>query len=229
MASPLMAIVCIIGASLGWHAARTKIRGAPVAMCLAPLLLLGETIAPPTPARLQVVSEVTIHADADTVWRNVVTFPPIDAPAEPIFALTAMPIEARIDGAGVGALRRCIFTNGTFEEPIEVWRPGRELTFGVRGQPANLDPYLHVTRGQFLLRPNPDGTTTLRGTTWYALDVFPTRYWAAWTRTFLHAIHMRVLRHIARVSEGAPVAAAPAQPDWMISVNQTCRCTTHAQ
>jgi hypothetical protein len=44
-----------------------------------------------------------------------------------------------------GALRRCIFTNGTFEEPIQVWRAPRELTFGVRKQPAAVDDYLNET------------------------------------------------------------------------------------
>src|SRR5439155_13802758 len=128
-----------------------------------------------------------------------------------------MPIEARIDGRDPGATRRCVFTNGEFEEPITVWDEPRELTFGVRRQPQNLDHYIDVERGQFLLTGNPDGTTTLRGTTWYALRLFPVGYWRRWTETFLHAIHLRVLEHVKRLSEhpGASVAQAAQQPPWM--------------
>src|SRR5581483_913465 len=134
-------------------------------------------------------------------WHNVVAFPAIDSPPAPVFAVLAMPLRARIEGEGVGATRRCIFTNGTFVEPIEVWDPGRELAFGVRSQPPGLGQYIHVTRGQFLLRDNGDGTTTLRGTTWYQLRVAPAVYWHLWTQPFLHAIHMRVLVHVKDLAE----------------------------
>src|SRR5258708_4302410 len=46
---------------------------------------------------------------------------------------------------------RCVFTNGTFVEPIEVWNAPRELTFGVAEQPRHLDEYGDIQRGQFLL------------------------------------------------------------------------------
>ena len=66
-----------------------------------------------------------------------------------IFAIVPMPLEARIDGRGVGAMRHCMFTNGVFDEPIAVWREGRELTFGVALGPSGIGGYLDVTRGQF--------------------------------------------------------------------------------
>jgi uncharacterized membrane protein YhaH (DUF805 family) len=227
MASPIMAGLCVLGALLARAAALARL--APAALAVAPLIVAIDPVAPPRPEPFAVVSEIVIHAAPDEVWRHVVAFPPIDAPPEAIFALTAMPIEARIDGTGAGALRRCIFTTGEFEEPIEVWQPGRELTFGVRAQPAGLDGYLRVTRGQFLLLPHADGTTTLRGTTWMEVKVGPTSYWRAWTRLFVHEIHMRVLRHIQALAEhrGRAVAAA-AQPAWMAAVNETCDCTRHA-
>jgi hypothetical protein len=229
MASPIMGALCLFGSILGWHAASTQSRmPATLGVFVAPVLLAFDLASPPLPAQRSVVSEVTIRAAPETVWKNVVSFPPIDSPPPAVFAITAMPLEARIDGAGPGALRRCIFTNGTFEEPIETWLPGRELTFGVRAEPKNLEPYIQVTRGQFLLIPNPDGTTTLRGTTWYELRVFPASYFSLWSQTLLHAIHMRVLDHVKRISEGADPGAARSAalpPPWMKAVNQTCACT----
>src|SRR5207244_574388 len=132
----------------------------------APAMVGLDLGRPPAPVPLAVVSTVTIHAPPEAVWRSVVSFPPIDEQPEAIFAIIAMPIEARIDGRDPGALRRCIFTNGEFEEPIEVWDEPRELRFGVRRQPQNIDEYVSIRRGQFLLTDNHDGTTTLRGTTW---------------------------------------------------------------
>jgi hypothetical protein len=177
------------------------------------------------------VSTVHVAAPVATVWRNVIAFPPIDAPPEPIFAIVAMPLEARIDGRDPAATRRCVFTNGTFVEPIEVWDAPRELRFGVAQQPAQLDEYITVERGQFLLTPSADGSTELTGTTWYRLRVFPTAYWKWWSDRLLHAIHLRVLRHVQRLSQrpGAPQAsAAPPLPDWMLASNATCACTRPA-
>ncbi len=233
MAAPILFGVSIVGAVAGFFAARASVPrlGAAIGVAVVPAFVGADLSRPPSPTPLAVVSTVTIHAPPEVVWRNVVSFPPIDSPPEPIFAITAMPIEARIDGRDPGATRRCIFTNGEFEEPIEVWDEPRQLRFGVRKQPANLDRYIDVERGQFLLIPNADGTTTLRGTTWYRLRVQPASYWENWTHLFLHAIHMRVLDHIQRISENPAAAAAGSptvQPPWMQAANATCKCTTHA-
>jgi hypothetical protein len=189
-------------------------------------------IRPLKPAPLAVVSTVVIHAPPSVVWKNVVSFPPIDAAPEPIFAIVAMPLAAQIEGHDPGATRRCIFTNGTFVEPIKVWDEPHELTFGVQSQPAHLDEYIGVEQGQFLIEPNADGTTTLTGTTWYQLKVFPTVYWKWWSDRLLHAIHLRVLHHVQRLSERPDDARAAtetaAMPAWMQASNATCDCTRHA-
>jgi hypothetical protein len=234
MATPILLVCATLGAWIGWATGRQR----PLVQTLAPLVLLlmpglvgVDLIRPPTPAALAVTSRLVVHAPRERVWHNVIAFPPIEAPPAPIFALVAMPIEARIDGHDPGATRRCVFTNGEFVEPIEVWDEPRELRFSVAREPMNIGEYADIRGGRFLLSDNGDGTTTLEGTTWYQLKVFPTAYWSAWARTFLHAIHMRVLDHIARISEHPELArnttAAP-QPAWMATANETCACTRHA-
>jgi uncharacterized membrane protein YhaH (DUF805 family) len=230
LASPLVAGICVLGALVGHGASGLGDRA--LGFFALPLLALVPAVHPPRPTPLSVESVVRVAAPPDAVWRNLIAFPPITAPPEPIFAIAAMPLEARIDGVGPGAVRHCRFTNGTFVEPVTVWDPNRELAFGVRAQPPGLEGILEVVRGQFLLEANPDGTTTMRGTTWYALDMAPAIYWQQWTQRFIHAIHMRVLRHIAILAEHpetARASAPAAQPPWMAAVARTCRCTQPAE
>jgi uncharacterized membrane protein YhaH (DUF805 family) len=232
MALPILLGMALLGGIAGHYAARTPLlRAGSVALGLVAPTMVGIDLgAPPPPEAERIVSEIRIDAPPEVVWRSVVSFPPIDSPPAPIFAIVAMPIEAQIDGHDPGATRRCIFTNGEFVEPILVWDAPHELRFGVRRQPAHLGRYLSVRQGQFLLVPNADGSTTLRGTTWYALRVHPVRYWRAWTQTLLHAIHMRVLEHVKKISEHPELATGhPAPlPGWIASSNATCNCTRHA-
>ncbi len=229
MAAPLVYPVALLGAFAGWTCGRmAQLRPAAVAaLLLAPGLIAWEQLAPPAPSELAVVSTVRIDAPPEAVWERVVAFPPIDAPPTPIFSIVALPLEARIEGAGPGALRRCIFTIGEFEEPIEVWDPPRELTFGVHAQPAAVARYVDTARGQFLLERNPDGSTTLVGTTWIRCKLQPAFYWDAWSEALVHAIHMRVLEHIERLAEGAAPAGPAELPEWLLVANETCRCTRH--
>ena len=230
MATPILGGMTALGGFVGWAVAGRPAGFRPMvaSIGLLPLLIALSGGTPKEPVSLSVVSEITLAAPPDVVWKNVIAFPPIDSPPEAIFAVVAMPLEARIDGSDPGATRRCVFTNGTFVEPIEVWDAPRELTFTVKEQPGNLDRYLDVTRGQFLLTDNHDGTTTVRGTTWYRLRISPTTYWKLWADTFLHAIHMRVLRHVKKIAEHPELATGVAaeMPDWMKSTSHTCKCTT---
>ena len=52
----------------------------------------------------------------------VVSFPPLAEPGDRLFRTgIAYPTRAEIHGHGVGAVRHCVFSTGTFVEPIEVW------------------------------------------------------------------------------------------------------------
>lgn len=125
-------------------------------------------------------SSVVIEAPPDAVWAHVVAFRPIPEPSEVAFRLgIAYPRYARIEGAGVGAVRYCVFSTGAFVEPITRWEPGRRLAFDVAKSPPplreltpfagiappHLDGYLRSTRGEFRLVPLADGRTRLEGST----------------------------------------------------------------
>src|SRR2546427_12526585 len=64
------------------------------------------------------------------VWRHVVAFPALPPATEWVFRVgVAAPLAARIRGSGVGALRFCDFTTGSFVDPITAWDENRLLAF----------------------------------------------------------------------------------------------------
>lgn len=218
MASPLVVALAMLGALLG-HAAYGRHRPRPVMLgfALLPMMLLWDARRPEPPLR-EVVSVVEVDAPPAAVWKQVLAFPELPPPTEWLFkAGVAAPLRAEIQGEGVGALRRCEFSTGAFVEPVTVWAPGRELSFGVAAQPdllreltlypgprpPHLDDYLLCRRGQFLLEPLPGGRTRLTGRTWYQLRMGPEAYWRLWSDAFIHRIHLRVLRHVAALSEAS--------------------------
>ncbi|HMO84005.1 MAG TPA: SRPBCC family protein, partial [Lacipirellulaceae bacterium] len=223
MAAPIMLPLALVGGAFGKTIAslsRADVqRSRELAGCLVvlPLLALGETRLPHN-YEFCATSSVEVDAPPEVVWRNVVDFPPIESPEPWLFRLgIAGPQGARIEGQGVGAVRHCDFSTGSFVEPITAWDEPRRLAFDVTDQPDpmfELSPYREVrpphlagsfrsTRGQFVLEPLPGDRTRLSGSTWYRLDLAPQAYWTMWTDWIVHRIHGRVLQHIKTLAEAA--------------------------
>jgi hypothetical protein len=219
MAAPLAfigaALGALVGKAMSTSPPRGVIRSGLLPGALALIALGGAERSVSSPELHVVETSVVIDASPERVWRHVVGFSDITAePAWYFRAGIAAPLRARIDGQGVGAVRRCEFTTGSFVEPITVWDPPHHLAFDVTEQPApmlELSPYQHVDaphldgafrsqRGEFILEALPGGRTRLRGRTYYALDMFPQPYFKLLSDALLHRIHRRVLDHIAHLS-----------------------------
>jgi uncharacterized membrane protein YhaH (DUF805 family) len=218
MALPLAVPVALAGAAIGRYIAlRTPgpALHAVVVVLALPGLAAVETATPPPPLR-EVVSSLEVDAPPARVWHHVAAFPEIDeAPAWYFRLGVAYPVRAVLVGTGVGAVRRCEFSTGAFVEPITTWDEPRRLAFDVTAQPSalrELSPYgairaphldgaFRARRGEFRLIALPDGRTRLEGRTWYELDMAPAVYWRPWTDALVHAIHLRVLRHVRRLAE----------------------------
>jgi hypothetical protein len=138
------------------------------------------------PAELLVESSVDIDAPPEVVWREVVAFDELPPPEDWLFSTgIAYPTHASIEGRGVGAVRRCEFSTGAFVEP------------------PHIDSMFRSQRGAFRLYERADGGTRLVGKTWYRQEIWPAAHWRSMSNRIIHRIHMRVLRHIERVAEGA--------------------------
>ncbi|QDV09565.1 Polyketide cyclase / dehydrase and lipid transport [Planctomycetes bacterium Poly30] len=220
MAFPVISLGLMVGALIGRSfvgmGARRPLQ--PLGMLFAlPFIAWSDANLPTSEAR-QVTSSIEIDAPPEVVWENVVSFPTLPDPTSWIFKTgIAYPIGARIEGRGVGAVRRCEFSTGAFVEPITVWDAPRHLAFDVLDQPETMTewglfgpvhpPHLESTfrsvRGEFRLVELPGGRTRLEGSTWYELDMAPEVYWRIWGDGVVQHIHGRVLGHIQAISEAS--------------------------
>jgi uncharacterized membrane protein YhaH (DUF805 family) len=222
MALPLGLGTALFGGFIGYMLqkrpsfAANTLRVASVLFFLIPGLILLEYSVGENPALYEVKTSVVIKSDLQTVWTHVVTISQLPPPTEAMFKTgIAYPIRAEMHGHGVGAERHCVFSTGAFVEPITVWDEPRLLAFDVSGQPAamqelsiysnvhppHLENYFLAKRGQFELKPLPDGSTLLEGTTWYQNRYWPAPYWHFWSDYVIDGIHNRVLLHIKSLAE----------------------------
>ncbi len=222
MALPLSAPLAALGALTGYAIQRRDSgpRVTAPTLCgiavVLPLLMGVEDAVDRRPVVAPVTTSIVIDAPPEAVWRHVVSFSKLPAPREAIFRTgIAYPVEARIEGRGIGAVRRCRFSTGDFVEPITHWDEPRLLRFSVRSQPPpmrelspwgnvkppHLDGFLRSRQGEFRLIRLSGGRTLLKGTTWYENRMWPAVYWRGWSDELIHRIHLRVLSHVAALSE----------------------------
>jgi hypothetical protein len=218
MLFPVAAAMGLLGGLIGYClGAFTATRGRNMTsvVLLLPLLAGAESAHRPTP-EFEVVTTIEIDAPPERVWPFVVGFSDLPEPDRWYFKLgIAYPRRATIEGSGVGAVRHCEFSTGSFVEPITAWQPPERLTFDVASQPPpmhelspyrhvhppHLDGYLRCQRGEFRLVPLAGDRTRLEGSTWYGFEMYPQDYWTLWSDTVIHRIHLRVLEHIKRLAE----------------------------
>src|SRR3989454_1233871 len=217
MALPIALAIAFPGAVLGRMIARRGVHaGTGAGMALIVPLFIGVEPRAEPPVH-EVVTVVEIAAPPEVVWRYVVSFPDLRPPTEALFrAGVAAPMRARIDGRGVGAIRYCDFTTGSFVEPITAWDENRLLAFDIVRQappirewspyrdvnPPHLAGYFRATHGEFRLAALGGGSRTrLEGRTSYVVEMFPQSYWTLAADRIVAAIHGRVLRHIKALAE----------------------------
>ncbi len=204
--APIFYVVILTGALFG----RILFRKNPTRLFVSilPSLALIALAEPMTRSDSENVltDEVVIHASPAKVWREVTAFPQI--PSAPSFWLFQLglpyPVATTTAGNFVNADRQCIFSHDAiFKEKVIEFVPDEKLTFDIVESPRDPELIGHLTprRGQFVLRKNADGTTTLAGSTWYTLHVRPLWYFDLWTRHIFRAVHLRVMEDVKRRAE----------------------------
>jgi len=219
MAFPIGMIFTWIGHWIGYRILQTRAGKSPATLIFlflaVPSLMAFENAKQDESELRSVTTSIVINAPPEEVWKNVIAFPQLDEPTEFVFKTgIAYPINATINGGGVGAIRHCNFSTGSFVEPITVWDEPHLLKFSVDEQPAtmkeisfydiqpnHLHGYWVSKEGQFKLTRLANGATLLEGTTWYINKIRPAFYWTIWSDYIVHKIHQRVLSHIKTQTE----------------------------
>jgi hypothetical protein len=218
MALPVGLFFTWMGHLLGYQVIKTKKANTTTVILLfvsVPSLMAFEKLRNDKDQIRSVVTSIEIKAAPQKVWKNVIAFQEIKKPSEFIFKTgIAYPINATIEGHGVGAVRHCNFSTGSFVEPITIWDEPKLLKFTVDEQPEpmkelsffdihpnHLHGYWISKEGQFKLTLLANGNTLLEGTTWYVNKIKPGIYWSLWSDFIVHKIHTRVLEHIKMESE----------------------------
>lgn len=204
--SPLILLFTVTGALLArmlYNRKNNTLNSSLAGLVL--VVLIADTFS--SHKNLQLVSDTLIvNAPIEKVWPHVVEYKPITLKENYWLFKIGMPspVQSTVDGYEAGAGRKCIFSNGyVFDEKMVVYKPNEELTFDIISQPH--DPeimgHIDIVRGQFILKDNGDGTTTVIGNSWYKLYVFPGWYFNLWSESITRNVHLRVMEHIKILSE----------------------------
>jgi len=204
--SPLLFASIIVGAFIGRAMFRRNNNTLNTSIIGLMLVIFGTDSLSEHHYENMVSDTVIVNAPPQQVWKNVVAFKRIKEKNKYWLFKIGMPspVESTVEGYYLGAKRKCIFSNGyTFDEKIVAYDENKNLTFAITNQPR--DPeimgHIDIEQGQFLLKDNGNGTTTLVGNSWYKLYVFPVWYYDTWAQSITRNVHLRVMEHIKELSE----------------------------
>lgn len=222
MALPIFLPAAALGAYLTriWVESRQR-RNTTISLALLPLLVLPLDWAIAWPNHLgEVTSTIVIAAPADVVWDHTINIPDLDPSglkwtvSHNILHLP-QPLDARMKGEGVGAVRYLKWHQGIhFREIVTEWDQDRHLawTFGFDPDsiPPTIDahinvngPNLSLVSGNYTLEPQPNGTTRLTLTTRYRVATPMNSYLNLWGYLLLNDFHTVVLDEIDRRATSA--------------------------
>jgi hypothetical protein len=216
--APLFLLFAALGGLLGGGLRRIARSRRMYASGIATVLLLPYAAAPlegrlPLPDTRRVVdTRVVIHADAETVWRNVVRPTGIREDENQVRLAHRIgfprPITATLSKEGLGGSRYAIFERGVMlRETVTAWLPGRRMAFTI--DPASIPagaldehvtvggPFFDVIDGSYEIVPLGGGRVELRLRTTHRLSTHFNLYAGFWTDLLMRQIQENLL-HVVR-------------------------------
>jgi hypothetical protein len=145
MASPLWLSISSLGGVSGWLIARSTQENPQKVLCSAIALpfifMLVEAPLNPNEEVIRVDNYIDIQAPISSVWHEIKSVRAIEKEEHSPSLFTSMgfprPLEAKLEGSGVGAVRYASFEGGVvFTEKIYAWEKDRLISFSIT---ANTD------------------------------------------------------------------------------------------
>ena len=217
IAFPLLYVLLLIGVAVGkvvFLTPRPRLN-----MSFAPLilfLLVADGLSTHS-YTAQVSDTIVVNARASDIWPYLASYPPVTEPQHYWLWSIGLPkpIQSVSTQPRLGGERTCLLTGNTvLKERISQFTPDANFTFDIVSQKGDLELVRHlvVHRGQFILKQNANGTTTVTGTTWYDLKVFPGWYFNFWATDVVRHVHLAVMQHIANLAEARAAQHILAEP-----------------
>ena len=207
LASPLLMVLACGGAMLGVVIRRilSSDHGGKgsVGAFLIGLLLVGcsgmmEGNYQPGPSIHNVETMRTFQVDAQDVWESLLEFQQVTG-EKPWLLKMGMPVPlyCTIDGAGVGATRRCHFDQGVIEERISVWDPPHRLVMEITKVTLPGRDWLKFIDASYELSATDSGHTKVRRITRIASVLRPRLYWRPLEELATQAEHEYLFNAVA--------------------------------
>lgn len=226
MAAPFFAVFSAIGSWLTLSIIRRfrTPRSTMLVIALPLMFYPFEPLLHYEPHEGAVTTIIDIAASPDVVWAQTAEIRHV-RPDELSWTFShgivgvPQPVDARLEGEGVGAIRQLEWTRGVrFQEIVTRWEENRllawDFNFGPESIPAaveahiNVDSsYLKLTNGDYRLEALPNGHTRLTLTTRYRIATPINFYCDLWGQVFLNDFHGVVLKVIRDRSERLATAA----------------------
>ncbi len=220
MAAPFFMVFSALGSAVTlWIIRQFRSRRSTTLVIALPLLVLpAELQMSYTPRDAPVTTDVEIAAPPEVVWQQTVEIRNV-RPDELSWTFShgilgvPQPVDARLEGEGVGAVRQLQWTRGVnFQEIVTQWEENRLLAWDFRFGPGSIPPeveahikvdstYLKLAQGDYRLEPLADGHTRLTLTTRYRIATPIDFYCDLWGKLFLNDFHGVVLKVIRDRSE----------------------------
>ena len=232
IAPPAFLMASLGGVAAGlYHLRAQRKLSATTLSCIAalPFLLAVVEAKVNQPLILRSVpTEITIHAPASVIWRNIERVRAIQ-PAELRHSWAVSmgfprPVEATLSYEGIGGVRNASFERGlSFLETVTAWEPGRRIAFSIKADTSaipstTLDEHVQVggrffdvLDGEYTIEPLPNGDSILHLTSHQRLSTDFNQYAALWSDGVMKDLQTNILQVIQHRCE-ADTAALNTQP-----------------
>lgn len=225
---PLVMILTSVGGFMAWVMFQIIKMRRNRTYCAAAVGLLPfvvapiESLNPPAHEMRTVESRIVIKAPVDVVWKNIATVPAITEKEHRFAWVHAIgfprPIEAKLIGEGVGAVRHATFEGDVlFVESITEWKEHQRLSFTIDANTDNIPPqtfdehvtiggpYFDVLNGTYEIEPLGGGQVLLRLSSQQRLSTNFNFYSHLWTEWLMDSIQSYILEVIKGRCEAGKV------------------------